>query len=48
MYSEPCSTENAISYKRFCFLGGLANPRLSKILRQNGTHTYFTYHLARY
>lgn len=48
MYCEPCSMENAISYKSFCFLGGLSNPRLSKIERRNGTFVYHTYHLARY
>lgn len=36
---------NEITYLYFCTLGGLANPRCRKVMRTNGTHVYFTYHL---
>ena len=34
-----------ITYLYFCTLGGLANPKCFKMLRRNGSHIYFTYHL---
>jgi len=37
---------NQITYEYFCVLGGLSNPRCVKVLRRNGTHIYFTYHLT--
>jgi hypothetical protein len=36
---------NQITYLYFCTLGGLANSRVYKVQRQNGSHVYFTYHL---
>ncbi len=36
---------NQITYLYFCTLGGLSHPRCRKAHRQNGNHTYFTYHL---
>jgi hypothetical protein len=40
----PATRSNQITYEYFCLKGGLANGRLSKIERRNGTHVYFTYH----
>lgn len=40
----PAATSNQITYDGFCFMGGLANERLAKVARQNGSFTYFTYH----
>jgi len=40
------SVSNQITYQYFCLLGGLENPRCEKILRRNGSYTYFTYHLV--
>jgi len=40
VYTEPCSDANAISYKTFCQLGALLNPRLR---RRQGKHAC-TYH----
>lgn len=37
-----------ITYLYFCTLGGLANPKCRKVLRHNGSYTYFTYHLGNY
>lgn len=48
MFTEPCSAANQITYLFFCTLGGLSNPRCSKVLRRNGSHCYETYHLLRY
>jgi len=48
VYTEPCSSANAISYKTFCQLGALLNPKLRRMGRQNGTHVYSTYHLLSY
>jgi len=48
VYTEPLSSKNSISYKTFCQLGALLNPRLGKLQRQNGTYIYFTYHLREY
>jgi hypothetical protein len=45
---QPCNSENQITYLYFCTLGGLNHPRTAKILRRNGSHTYFTYHLREY
>ncbi len=39
---------NEITYLYFRTLGGFSNPRCFKMLRQNGSHTYFTYHLKLY
>lgn len=39
------SRSNQITYMYFCTLGGLANPRVQKLARHNGTHLYYTYHL---
>ena len=36
---------NQITYEYFCVLGGLANSKCYKLLKHNGSHTYFTYHL---
>jgi len=47
-YTEPSTISNQISYKTFCQLGALLNPRLRKRLRQNGSYIYFTYHLSSY
>lgn len=41
----PAATSNQITYAYFCQLGGLSNPRVQKVTRHNGTHTYYTYHL---
>ena len=41
----PCSCKNQITYMYFCTLGGLSNPRCSKVEKRNGTHVYYTYHL---
>lgn len=43
---QPCSAANAISYKTFCQLGALLNPRLAKKAHQFGKEVYFTYHLT--
>ena len=40
----PARTSNQITYECFCLWGGLANPRLSKVERRNGSHVYYTYH----
>jgi len=40
----PATRRNQITYNGFCFMGGLANGRLSKIAHHNGSHTYYTYH----
>lgn len=40
----PASESNAITYDGFCLMGGLANGRLAKVQRQNGSFIYFTYH----
>ena len=48
IWCEPLSTANEISYKSFCLMGALVNPRLAKRERQNGSHIYFTYHLRSY
>ena len=48
VYSEPASCGNQISYRSFCQLGALLNPKLVKRQRQNGTNIYFTYHLRSY
>lgn len=48
MFTEPATRENQCTYLYFCTLGGLANPRCSKVMRRNGTYIYFTYHYARY
>lgn len=32
-----------ISYRGFCALGGLTNPRLFTRVRRNGTYVYSTY-----
>ena len=40
------SQSNRITYLYFCSLGGLANPRVQKIERRNGSYIYFTYHLT--
>ena len=42
----PACTSNQITYEYFCVLGGLANPRVQKVMRHNGTHVYYTYHLV--
>lgn len=34
-----------ISYKGFCALGGLTNPRLSRRVCWNGSHSYIKYFL---
>ena len=47
-YKEPATNTNAISYKTFCQLGALLNPRLRRRQRQNGTYIYSTYHLLNY
>jgi len=36
---------NQITYEYFCVLGGLADKRCYKILNQNGSYIYFTYHI---
>jgi hypothetical protein len=41
----PATRSNEISYQFFCTLGGLANPKVGKVLHNNGSHIYFTYHL---
>jgi hypothetical protein len=41
----PASVSNQITYECFCFMGGLENDRLCKILKRNGSHTYYTYHM---
>lgn len=41
----PASQSNQISYLYFCTLGGLQDPRCSKIEHRNGTYIYYTYHL---
>jgi len=41
----PATTSNAITYKFFCTLGGLNNPKVGKVLHNNGKYIYFTYHL---
>ena len=41
----PATASNEITYKFFCTLGGLSNPKVCKVLHNNGTHIYFTYHL---
>lgn len=46
--SEPCSTANQITYLYFCTLGGLTNPRATKVEHHNGSHVYFTYHYLSY
>lgn len=48
MYSEPASNANQITYEYFCVLGGLSNPRASKVERRNGSYVYHTYHYHRY
>lgn len=40
----PASRANQITYDCFCLMGGLANDRLQKVPRSNGSYTYFTYH----
>jgi hypothetical protein len=35
-----------ISYKGFCALGGLTNPRLFSRAMRNGTHVYIKYYLV--
>lgn len=47
-YTESCGLHNQITYLYFCTLGGLTNPTCVKIMRQNGTHIYFTYHLKQF
>jgi len=48
-YTEPCSDANSVSYKTFCQLGALLNPRLRRMAIQVGggscSYTYSTYHL---
>lgn len=34
-----------ISYKGFCALGGLTNPKLFTQVRRNGTYVYSVYYL---
>lgn len=48
VFSEPCSHANQTTYLHFCTLGGLAHPRMRKVERHNGAHTYITYHYLRY
>jgi len=45
---ESLSNANQITYLYFCTLGGLSNSKCAKRLRQNGSYTYFTYHLCSY
>lgn len=40
------TTSNQITYEYFCILGGLANPKVRKVERSNGSYVYFTYHLV--
>lgn len=40
----PASSSNEITYHYFCVLGGLSDPRCSKVMRGKGMNTYFTYH----
>lgn len=40
----PAQRSNQISYACFCFMGGLSNDRLCKVVHRNGTYFYFTYH----
>ena len=42
---QPASTANQITYLYFCTLGGLSNPKCTKVERHNGSQIYFTYHL---
>jgi hypothetical protein len=42
----PASNSNQITHECFCLMGGLENPRLSKVQRQNGSYIYYTYHLT--
>lgn len=48
VYTEPCTAANQCSYLFFCTLKGLEHPRMRKVMRQNGSFTYFTYHYLRY
>ena len=41
----PMTVSNQISYRYFCALGGLSNPRCGKMQHWNGNHHYATYHL---
>jgi hypothetical protein len=43
---EAATTANQITYLYFCTLGGLSHPRCRKVMRANGSHIYFTYHLV--
>lgn len=43
--SATANIGNMISYGYFCLLGGLSNPNARKVLHDNGTDPYFTYHL---
>lgn len=36
-----------ISYKGFCALGGLTNPKLFSQVRRNGSYMYITYWFVR-
>lgn len=47
-YTEPMTSANQISYKTFCQLGALLNPKLGRRGRQNGSYIYSTYHLRSY
>ena len=40
----PATVSNQITYEYFCVLGGLQNPVCAKVLHQNGSHIYFSYH----
>lgn len=40
----PARRSNQITYEAFCLWGGLANDRLQRIERRNGSYVYFTYH----
>jgi len=37
---------NQITYEYFCVLNGLSCKKVTKIIHQNGTYIYFTYHLS--
>lgn len=40
----PATGSNMMTYAGFCFMGGLANQRLCKVERRNGSFVYYTYH----
>ncbi len=45
---EPCSSANQITAEFYFAQKSLGSGSVVRMLRRNGTHTYYTYHLIRF